>query len=127
MSWKPVAGIPTLQAQVNKRWPNRDKASDGVKGDAAHAARTSDHNPDSRGYVHAMDIDEDNEAAIEKAMLNFLATGYRLYLSGQDEEFKELEGSLVGTFEDKNEAIRLQIEALDAANAGLEAEIAEVF
>lgn len=59
MSWKPVAGIPTLQAQVNKRWPNRDKASDGVKGDAAHAARPSDHNPDSRGYVHAVDIDED--------------------------------------------------------------------
>lgn len=59
MSWKPVAGIPTLQAQVNKRWPTRDKASDGVKGDAAHASRTSDHNPDSRGYVHAVDIDED--------------------------------------------------------------------
>lgn len=59
MSWKPVAGIPTLQAQVNKRWPNRDKASDGVKGDAAHAARVSDHNPDGRGYVHAVDIDED--------------------------------------------------------------------
>jgi hypothetical protein len=59
MSWKPVAGIPTLQAQVNKRWPKRDKASDGVKGDAAHAARKSDHNPDSRGLVHAVDIDED--------------------------------------------------------------------
>jgi hypothetical protein len=59
MSWKPVAGIPTLQAQVNKRWPNRDKASDGVKGDSAHASRISDHNPDGRGLVHAVDIDED--------------------------------------------------------------------
>lgn len=59
MTWKPVAGIPTLQAQVNKRWPERDKASDGVLGDASHAARQSDHNPDSRGYVHAVDIDED--------------------------------------------------------------------
>lgn len=59
MTWKPVAGIPTLQSQINKRWPKRDKASDGVKGDSAHAARVSDHNPDSRGFVHAVDIDED--------------------------------------------------------------------
>jgi hypothetical protein len=57
--WKPVAGITVLLNQINKRWPNRDKASDGIVGDAAHAARASDHNPDGRGYVHALDIDED--------------------------------------------------------------------
>ena len=57
--WKPVAGIKTLKSQIDKRWPNRDKASDGIKGDSKHAARKSDHNPDSRGYVHAIDIDED--------------------------------------------------------------------
>lgn len=59
MSWKPVAGITTLRKQVDERWPKRDKASDGILGDAAHAARTSDHNPDGRGFVHALDIDED--------------------------------------------------------------------
>jgi hypothetical protein len=59
MSWKPVAGITTLRSQVDSRWPSRDKRSDGIKGDSAHAARKSDHNPDSRGYVHALDIDED--------------------------------------------------------------------
>lgn len=58
-AWRPVAGIITLRNQVNKRWPKRDKASDGIVGDSAHAARPSDHNPDSRGYVHALDIDED--------------------------------------------------------------------
>ncbi len=52
------AGV-TLRAQVNTRWPNRDKASDGWIGDAAHAARVSDHNPDSQGWVHAIDIDKD--------------------------------------------------------------------
>lgn len=57
--WKPVAGITTLRNQVNARFPKRDKASDGIVGDASHQARPSDHNPDSRGYVHAMDIDED--------------------------------------------------------------------
>ncbi len=59
MSWKPVAGVTVMRDQINKRWPNRDKRSDGIKGDDAHAARQSDHNPDSQGFVHALDIDED--------------------------------------------------------------------
>lgn len=56
--WRPVAGITKLRNQVNKTFPKRDKRSDGIIGDAAHQARPSDHNPDSRGYVHALDIDE---------------------------------------------------------------------
>lgn len=59
MSWKPVAGVSVMRDQINKRWPNRDKRSDGILGDAAHSARQSDHNPDSKGLVHALDIDED--------------------------------------------------------------------
>lgn len=58
-AWRPVAGVTTLRDQVNKRWPKRDKRSDGIIGDKAHQARASDHNPDSRGYVHALDIDRD--------------------------------------------------------------------
>ncbi len=56
---KLVAGGEVLREQINKRWAKRDKASDGWIGDTSHAARTSDHNPDSRGLVHAIDIDED--------------------------------------------------------------------
>jgi hypothetical protein len=56
---KLVAAGETLRNQVNKRFPNRDKSSDGWIGDTAHQARPSDHNPDSRGWVHAIDIDED--------------------------------------------------------------------
>lgn len=59
MKWYPVAGIPTMTAAVNKRWPDRDKRSDGVLGDADHSTRISDHNPDSKGCVHAQDIDAD--------------------------------------------------------------------
>lgn len=59
MSWKPVAGAAVMRDQINKRWPDRDKRSDGILGDLLHAARQSDHNPDSQGFVHALDIDED--------------------------------------------------------------------
>jgi len=54
-----VAGGVTLRNQVNKRWPKRDKRSDGWIGDKAHAGRQSDHNPDARGLIHALDIDAD--------------------------------------------------------------------
>jgi hypothetical protein len=62
VAWKPVAAIPVLFHQINDKWPTRDKATDGVIGDAAHQSRISDHNPDSHGWVHAMDIDKDLDA-----------------------------------------------------------------
>lgn len=52
-------GLAKLRTQVNTRFPNRDTASDGWIGDAAHSARTSDHNPDRHGIVHALDLDRD--------------------------------------------------------------------
>lgn len=58
-SWKAGAAVTTLRNQVNTRFPKRDKTSDGIIGDAAHSSRTSDHNPNARGYVLALDIDED--------------------------------------------------------------------
>lgn len=54
-----VKGGVTLRDQVNRRFPKRDKTADGWAGDRAHSERVSDHNPDARGWVHAIDIDKD--------------------------------------------------------------------
>lgn len=51
-------GGVTLRDQIDRRWPKRDKRSDGWIGDQAHSARASDHNPNKAGIVHAIDIDE---------------------------------------------------------------------
>lgn len=62
-----VAAGVQLRKQVDKRWPRRDRRSDGWIGDSAHAARRSDHNPDGRGYVHALDVDADLDKADPRA------------------------------------------------------------
>lgn len=57
--WLCKAGV-RLFAQVDRRWPDRDHASDGSVGDTSHQARPSDHNPDpDTGVVRAIDIDAD--------------------------------------------------------------------
>lgn len=59
MSWFLAPSLETLRSQVNEAAPDRSKAADGTKGDSAHAARTSQHNPDSDGSVDALDITHD--------------------------------------------------------------------
>lgn len=63
MAWRNCVTSTVLIGQVNKKWPNRDKTSDGTIGDAAHATRVSDHNPwvvvNGVGVVRARDIDKD--------------------------------------------------------------------
>jgi len=54
-----AASLRNLFDEIDILWPNRDRRTDGWIGDAAHQATQSDHNPDSRGIVHAIDIDKD--------------------------------------------------------------------
>lgn len=61
MAYRRVRSLQAVHEQVNRAFPNRDKASDGWIGDTSHSARKSDHNPDSNGLVHAIDVDEDDK------------------------------------------------------------------
>jgi len=48
-----------LREQFDDSYPKRDRKSDGWLGDARHSATVSDHNPDSDGWVRALDLDTD--------------------------------------------------------------------
>lgn len=58
-SWKAAPALLQLLSQVNAKWPNRSKESDGLIGDASHQSRKSDHDPNSFGIVCALDITND--------------------------------------------------------------------
>lgn len=64
MDWRLAESLKHLREQVNTRFPDRSRASDGSIGDAEHATRNSDHNPwvkDDKGQpvVTAIDITHD--------------------------------------------------------------------
>lgn len=64
MTWRNCIASIKLNDEIKKRYPKREWSSDGTIGDAAHAARNSDHNPwlkdrNGVGVVRARDIDED--------------------------------------------------------------------
>ena len=56
MAWHLAPSLVNFRNEVNKKWPRRPKGSDGTIGDTSHSARASDHNPNSRRSVNAIDI-----------------------------------------------------------------------
>ena len=57
-----------LREQIDDDYPDRQRHSDGWVADARHVAKgNSDHIPDARGIVRALDIDADLNAHKEEA------------------------------------------------------------
>lgn len=72
VTWYLNRALTTMRAEVDDRYPSRDKTSDGTIGDAAHASRSSDHNPDPDGSVDAWDMDSDLRSSNDPAAWEFL-------------------------------------------------------
>lgn len=85
MNWYVAPVLARFRQSINRRWPKRDRKSDGSVGDRAHQKRVSRHNPakDSRppGAVRAVDTDKDGihvPTVIAGALLH-PATGNVIY------------------------------------------------
>lgn len=64
--WYIAASLEKLRAQLNALAPKRSKLSDGGIGDAAHNARSSDHNPiEGTGQVCARDFTHDPAGGLD--------------------------------------------------------------
>jgi peptidoglycan hydrolase-like protein with peptidoglycan-binding domain len=73
--------LDRLFTEVDQAWPKRDRATDGWLGDTSHQRRQSEHNPDGRGVVHAVDIDTDgiNVPRLLKAVIGHPAVWYVIH------------------------------------------------
>lgn len=61
MGWVVVPNLDECRDQLNQRFPNRDKSSDGSIGDTSHQASSSSHNPDKTGSPEYRDGDAKDE------------------------------------------------------------------
>lgn len=76
--------LAVLRAQFNHLAPARDKASDGWIADGNHSS-TSDHQPDGRGVVHALDVDASGPWPDGLTMPGMVAQVVRAHLEGKDD------------------------------------------
>jgi hypothetical protein len=78
-AWFLNRALTAMRAEVNARYPNRDKTSDGTIGDVAHQAGVSDHNPDPDGSVDAWDMDVDLRSGGDTAAVEFLKQRFQAH------------------------------------------------
>lgn len=67
--WRLARSLQILRDQIDRAHPDRSKASDGTIADKRHEGIRSDHNPDARGIVLAMDITNDPQHEAHAALI----------------------------------------------------------
>ncbi|WP_157778562.1 hypothetical protein [Massilia violaceinigra] len=79
--WYVAPSLLRLRAELNRRWPRRDKRSDGAIGDERHCRGPSDHNPNRRNSVNALDIDKDGivPMIVVRALMRHPSTNYVIF------------------------------------------------
>ncbi len=87
VAYRVAESLNVLLRQINEVAPGRSKASDGAIGDAAHASRTSDHNPwieDPPGpnVVSARDVTHDPDSGADMAVIS------RALIASRDKRIK---------------------------------------
>lgn len=98
VDWKVAPCLNQLLGQINAMAPNRNKASDGAIGDAAHASRSSDHNPwyvlNGQNWVTARDFTHDPAhgadmhkisgqlVAVRDPRIKYIIWNYRIWFPG---------------------------------------------
>ena len=78
MTYKLCKAGQQLRLQVDDSYPDRDRRSDGWIGDTSHKARPSDHNPNPKGIVRAIDIDRDLSGKAKPDLMPYLADQTRV-------------------------------------------------
>jgi hypothetical protein len=74
-----------LREQFDDTFPDRDRTSDGWIGDRKHQSRpTSDHNPDEKGIVRAIDVDRDVSGSAKPDLMPDIADQIRLAAKAGD-------------------------------------------
>ena len=74
-----------LREQFDDTFADRDRRSDGWVGDARHASRPSDHNPDPEtGIVRAIDTDRDVSGTAKPDLMPDIADQIRLCAKAGD-------------------------------------------
>lgn len=68
-AWSLAPALVTLRNQLDRDHPARSKASDGTIGDERHKAEKSDHNPNDRGIVCAIDVTNDPVHEVHCALI----------------------------------------------------------
>lgn len=93
--WRLAPSLVVYVAEVDARFPLRDRTSDGSIGDLAHASRESDHNPYD-GWVHAVDLDEDVAPGVDLDQL----WGYLIAKRDRRIRYLIYEGRIVKSYVD---------------------------